>query len=157
MTTRPVVTDRWQGEADAGGTASASPVPEGPEAQQDLVLHEEIASVDTVEREQGAVRVRKVVDREGVEEVVPRGIEHADVERMIPGEGDSGEIETLEDGSVSVPVFEEELVVTRRMVVRERVIIRKRTVTKEQRVAAQLRRERVQIDADPGIQVESAD
>jgi len=41
------------------------------------------------------------------------------------GDYDSGEIEYLDDGSVSIPIIDEELVVYKRLVVRERVIVRK--------------------------------
>jgi uncharacterized protein (TIGR02271 family) len=85
------------------------------------------------------------------EEPVGRDVEHVDVEHHPAGDTDSGEVETLEDGSVSIPVFEEELVVTKRLVVRERIVVRKRTTTEYQRVEAELRRERVEIDVDaPG-------
>jgi uncharacterized protein (TIGR02271 family) len=49
---------------------------------------------------------------------------------------------------VSIPLFEEELVVTRETVLRERVIIRKENVTEHQRVQAELKRERVELDRD---------
>jgi uncharacterized protein (TIGR02271 family) len=56
---------------------------------------------------------------------------------------DSGRIEILPDGSVSIPLLEEQLVVERRMIVRERVVIRKRTVVETARVETELRRERL--------------
>jgi uncharacterized protein (TIGR02271 family) len=49
---------------------------------------------------------------------------------------------------VSIPVFEEELVVTKRRVLRERIIIRKRVVTEHERIEAELLRERVEIEGD---------
>ena len=116
-----------------------------------VVRHEEELITDTVAREAGRVGVRKVVEHERVETVVPRGVEHAEFERQAPGEGDSGEVEILADGSVSIPVFEEELVIERRLVVRERVIVLKHTVTEERRVEADLRRERVEVEADAEI------
>jgi len=58
---------------------------------------------------------------------------------------DSGEIEYSPDGTISIPVLEEELVVTKRIVVRERIIVRKGVETTRQRVDAELRRERVEI------------
>ena len=118
-----------------------------------LIRHEEELYVEKEMRPIGSVRARKVVEARDVSELVPREIEDADVERVPPLEYDSGEIETLPDGSVSIPIFEEELVVTKRVVVRERVIIRKRTVTEKTRIDAELRRERVEIDADPGIEL----
>ena len=117
-----------------------------------VVRHEEELHVDTTARPAGSVRARKRVESHEYEEVVPRSVEHADVERVVPAEHDSGEIETLPDGSVSIPVFEEEIVVTRRMVVRERIIIRKHTVTEEHKIEADLRRERVEVEADAGVE-----
>lgn len=54
---------------------------------------------------------------------------------------DSGEVEYLPDGSISIPIIEEELVVTKRLVVRERIIIRKEHDVRHQRIEAELRRE----------------
>ncbi|HEX8099803.1 MAG TPA: DUF2382 domain-containing protein [Actinomycetota bacterium] len=112
------------------------------------VRHEEELEVGKRPR-QDVARVRKVIERGPDEKVVPRDIEHADVlEHAAPNPNDSGEIETLPDGSVSIPVFEEELVVSKRMVLRERVIVRKRTVTEQVRVRERLRKERVKIEQD---------
>ena len=69
--------------------------------------------------------------------------------RVAASEGDSGQIETLPDGSVSIPLFEEELVVTKRLVVRERVILRKHVTVAEETVEAELRREQIAIEHDP--------
>lgn len=116
-----------------------------------VVRHEEELDTDKVVQEAGRVGVRKIVDHEQVETVVARGVEHAEMERQPPAEGDSGEVEVLPDGSVSIPVFEEELVIEKRLVVRERVIVRKHTVTEDRRVEADLRRERVEIEVDPEV------
>lgn len=116
------------------------------ESSEGLTRHEEQLLVDTRVHEVGSVRARKRVETESVDDLVTRGTEYADVERTEPSAGDSGKIETLPDGSVSIPLLEEELVVTKRLVVRERIIIRKRTVTEEKRIRADLRKERVEID-----------
>ena len=116
-----------------------------------VVRHEEELVIGTTVQEAGRVAVRKLVDHERVETVVPRGVERADFQRQAPVEGDSGEVEVLADGSVSIPVFEEELVIEKRLVVRERIIVRKHTVTEERRVEADLLRERVEVEADPEI------
>ncbi len=121
------------------------------EDEASLVRHEEELITGTAAREAGRVGVRKLVEHERVETVVPRGVEHAEFERQAPAEGDSGEVEVLPDGSVSIPVFEEELVIEKRLVVRERIIVRKHTVTEERRVEADLRRERVEVEADPQV------
>ena len=116
-----------------------------------LVRHEEELVTDTVVAEAGRVGVHKLVEHERVETVVPRNVEHAEFERRGPAEADSGEVEVLPDGSVSIPVFEEELVIEKRLVVRERVIVRKHTVTEEHQVEADLRRERVEVEADAEV------
>ena len=110
------------------------------------VRHEEEMELGKRPR-QDVARVRKVVEREPVEDVVARDVEHADVlERATPNLNDSGEVETLPDGSVSIPVFEEEIVVSKRMVLKERVIVRKRTITEHVRIQEHLRKERVKIE-----------
>src|SRR5215210_7018536 len=90
-----------------------------PERPVEVVRSEEELRVGTAEHEVGRVRARKVVDSEHIEQVVPRYTEHADVERADAEPGDSGQMETLPDGSISIPLFEEELVVEKRVVVRE--------------------------------------
>jgi uncharacterized protein (TIGR02271 family) len=101
--------------------------------------------------EVGRVRARKVVSEEHVEQIVPRGVEHAEVERVRVEGDDSGVVETLPDGAISIPVFEEQLVVDKRLIVRERVIVRKRTVYEEHRVEADLRRERIEVTPDSDV------
>jgi uncharacterized protein (TIGR02271 family) len=88
------------------------------------------------------------VDTEKVREQHPRRIEQVAHERVPVHEGDSGKIETLPDGSISIPLYEERLVVTRETVLRERVIVRKELVTEWETVEAELRRERVSVDGD---------
>ncbi|MBA2462909.1 MAG: YsnF/AvaK domain-containing protein [Actinobacteria bacterium] len=120
-----------------------------------VVRHEEELELGAMPHEAGAVRARKHVETFDAEQTVERETEHVDEIAREPGrEGDSGEIETLPDGSVSIPILEEELVVSKRLVVRERVIVRKRTVTEHERVQAELRRERVEIDVEGDVEVE---
>ena len=125
--------------------------------ERTLVRHEEELNVTKERYVAGAVRAHKTVETYETSDIVPRDVEQADVERAPAAENDSGRVETLPDGSVSIPIFEEELVVTKRTVVRERVIIRKHTVTEQHRVEAELRRERIAIDADPGVDVTGAE
>jgi uncharacterized protein (TIGR02271 family) len=118
-----------------------------------VTRYEEALQVGTGTEAVGNVHVRKQVDTSTVEENVPREIEEAGLER-VPVEGeDSGLVETLADGSVSIPVFEEQLVVTKRLVVRERVIVRKETRIEQDTVTTEIRRERVEIEADSGIEL----
>jgi uncharacterized protein (TIGR02271 family) len=95
------------------------------------------------------VGVRKHAETEEVKAAYERAVEQVDdLERAPAAEGDSGDVEVLPDGSVSIPVFEERLVVTKQVVVKERVIVRKRTVTETQLVRESLRRERVDVTGD---------
>jgi len=122
-------------------------------AQKDeasLVRHEEELELDTRTYESGSVRARKRVETEPVERVEPRSVEQADFERAPARAGDSGEIETLADGSVSIPLFEERLAVTKQLFVRERVIVRKRTVTEHERIRAELRKEHIEVEGPSG-------
>jgi uncharacterized protein (TIGR02271 family) len=126
------------------------------DGETSAIRHEEVADVGTRWQGVGAVRASKHVEYERYDEVVPHQVEDVELERVAAEQEDSGEIETLPDGSISIPVFEEELVVTTRTVLRERVIVRKRTVEESQRIVADLRKERVEIDADEGVEVEGA-
>ncbi len=118
-----------------------------------VVRHKEELVVERSIGVAGSVHAHKRVETERYSDNVSRTIEEADVERVPAGEGDSGQVETLADGSVSIPLLEEEIVVTKRMVVRERVIIRKRVVTEQQTVEADLRKEHIEIDSDSGLEV----
>jgi uncharacterized protein (TIGR02271 family) len=113
-----------------------------------LVRHEEELELGTQEYEAGTVRARKRVETQRVERVEPRSVERGDFERAPADDADSGEIETLEDGSVSIPLFEERLVVRKELFVRERVILRKRTVTEHHRIETELRKERIEVEGD---------
>ncbi len=140
-------------DTDSGATAPGDPGMD-PDTVE-TVRREERAEVGTERREAGRVRVRKQVESVPVQEVVTREVEHADASERVPAtEGDSGEVETLEDGSISIPVFEEELVVTKRLVVRERIIVRKHTVLEEETVETELRREHVSVEADDAVEVD---
>ena len=135
------------------GSTVGSTVGSTPEAE--TTLHRERMVTGTELHETGKVRVRKHVETHPVEYSVPREVEHADTsERVNAEEGDSGEVEVLEDGSVSIPIFEEVLVVTKRLVVRERVIVRKHTVVDEHTLQTELRREHVTVDADEGVDLD---
>ena len=115
----------------------------------EVTVSEERLRVDTEREQIGSARAVKHVDVEQATARVERGTEHADLERSVVDDvdTDSGEVETLPDGSISIPVFEEQLVITKRLVVRERVIVRKHTVYEEQVVTADLRRERLDVEA----------
>ncbi len=124
------------------------------EASDEAVVirqEEEIGGVRKRWRGLGFVRARKHVETMRVDEVIPRLVEDAKLDRVPANEDDSGKIETLADGSISIPVYEEELVVTKRVVLRERIVLRKQVVSEDQRIRTELRKERVEIDADDEV------
>lgn len=150
-------TPRWS-RTTSVLAAGSSAVADAREPREDsrppaLVLHEEELHVGKATEPAGSVRFRKSIESEDGIAYVPRSVEDAEVERVAADAGDSGEIETLEDGSLSIPVLEEELVVSKRVVVRERVIVRRRVSTREEPVHAELRRERLEVEADDGAEV----
>ena len=119
-----------------------------PDVDSSFVLHEEEAEVGKRWEGVGQARFRREVVREQVRADFPLLREEVEHERVPVDENDSGQIETLPDGSISIPLFEEELVVTRQVVLRERVVIKKHDVTEWQTVEADLRRERLAVDTD---------
>jgi uncharacterized protein (TIGR02271 family) len=107
---------------------------------------EEELAAGTREREAGSMRVRKRVrtDREQIE--VPTRREEVSVER-VPVEGDASEAEIGED-EVSVPVTEEEVVVSKRPVAKEEVRVKKDVVEDTEVVEEDVRREEVDVEDD---------
>jgi len=134
-------------EGTGGGSGDGRPASTAA-GEDSVVRYEEEPRVDIRTVPAGSVRARREVTSRHVRERHARHLEQLAHERVPVEEGDSGEVELLADGSVSVPLFEEELVVERRQVLRERVIIRKELVTEWQTVEVNLRREHVAFETD---------
>jgi uncharacterized protein (TIGR02271 family) len=117
------------------------------EPEDGMTLHGEELHIEARSVDAGVARVEKTVTTHPTAAAVDRRVEGFEqLERVAPHEGDSGEIERLADGSISVPILEEQLVVTKRIVVIERVIVRKRTTIERQVIEADLRSEHVSVD-----------
>ena len=114
----------------------------------EMALHEERARIEKETRERVA-RVSKHVTEEPVHQEIPREIEEAEVERATAGPEDSGEVEVLPNGSLSIPIMEEEVIVTKRTIVRERIIVRKHVRTEQAQVDTTVRRERAVVEDVP--------
>lgn len=126
--------------------------PEGQAPPEDgIVRSEEELHVGARLHDAGRVLVRKLVGERHDTQDVERQVEQAEVETTPAEEGDTGEVLTLPDGSLSIPVFEEEIVVEKRLVVRERIVLRKHTVAHREQVEADVRVERVEIVAEPQV------
>jgi uncharacterized protein (TIGR02271 family) len=131
--------------AEHGG-GDSRPRPDSDETT--VVRYEEEPAVGKRSEIAAHARVRRLVEQAAVRAEFPRQRETLAQERVPVDENDGGKIEVLPDGSVSIPLFEEELVVTKRTVLRERMIIRKESVTDWETVEAELRREHVSFDSD---------
>ncbi|HEX6032654.1 MAG TPA: DUF2382 domain-containing protein [Tepidiformaceae bacterium] len=117
----------------------------------ELVRHEQEAAIQPELRDAGKMRLRKRVEQVLAQASLGRHVEQSDIEHLPANAMDSGQVEYLPDGSISIPIFEEEIVVTKRMVVRERVVVRKDKRTERVVVPVELQRERLEIEADPGL------
>ena len=90
------------------------------------------------------MNVKKSVRTEREEVRVPRRREEVDVER-VPVNREVAEAE-FGDEEVVVQVFEEVVVVSKRVVLKEEIRLRKRVVEDEEVVEVDLRKEEVEID-----------
>ena len=155
---RPVLVyeGRYEGAPDGG--------PAGPDAderddlQEDLRVQrsEEEVRAGIREREAGRVNVRKSVHTEREVVRVPKRREEVDIER-VPAVGEAREAsgateEDIGEDEMVLQIFEEEVVVTKRVVLKEEVRLRKRVVEDEETVEVDLRKEEVEVDDQSGRQ-----
>ena len=131
-----------------------------PEADSKVQRSEEELRAGVRQREAGSVGVKKSVRTEREEVRVPRRREQVEIERApVEGEAreDSGAIEEdIGEKEVVLQVFEEEVVVTKRVVLKEEIRLRKRVVEDEEVVEVDLRKEEVEIDDRTKHDVEGA-
>jgi uncharacterized protein (TIGR02271 family) len=137
--------DRGSYDDYYGETATATDVAASTDEDELRIQRtEEELAAGTREREAGQLKVRKRVrtDREQIE--VPTRHEEVSVER-VPASGEATEAEIGED-EVTVPVTEEEVVVSKRPVVKEEVRVRKDVVSDTETVEEDVRREEIDIE-----------
>ncbi len=134
--------------------ADATPPP----ADDVMTLSEEELRVSKTSSEAGRVRLRKWVETEHVSRTVPVAREEVRIQRepITGGEADQA-LSGVEIGEAEyeVVLHEERVTATKVTVPKERVKLEKEVVVDEQQVAADLRKERVEVDhddprADPG-------
>jgi len=126
----------------------------GPEGDVRVQRSEEDLRAGVREREAGRVNARKSVRTERELVRVPKRREEVDIER-VPVEGEareaSGATEAdIGEDEVVLQVFEEEVVVTKRVVLKEESRLRKRVAWDEEVVEVDLRKEEVEIDDQSG-------
>jgi uncharacterized protein (TIGR02271 family) len=100
------------------------------------------------QREAGQVNAKKSVRTEREEVRVPKRREEVEVER-VPVNKEVAEAE-FGDEEVVVQVFEEEVVVSKRVVLKEEIRLRKRIAWDEEVVEVDLRKEEVEIEDRTG-------
>jgi uncharacterized protein (TIGR02271 family) len=131
------------------GTAVASPAPESADHLR-IPLAEEEMVVGTRDVERGRVVVRKRVETVPHEESIAVDHDEVDVERVaVNRDVDEAPAIRHEGDTMIVPVVEEVLVVEKRLRVVEEVHITRRRVSEERTVRDELRREVVDVSADP--------
>jgi len=102
------------------------------------------------EREAAQVNVKKSVRTEREVVRVPKRREEEDIERVLV-EGEAREASTATEADIGedevvVQVFEEEVVVTKRVVLKEEIRLRKMVIEDEEAVEVDLRKEEVEVD-----------
>jgi uncharacterized protein (TIGR02271 family) len=132
--------------------------PVGSVAEERVVLQEDLRvqrseeelRAGVREREAGQVNVKKSVRTEREVVRIPKRREEVDIER-VPVEGEARETSTataadIGEDEVVVQVFEEEVVVSKKIVLKEEIRIRKRIAWDEETVEVDLRKEEVEVD-----------
>jgi uncharacterized protein (TIGR02271 family) len=118
--------------------------------EQTLELREEELLVHREMRDVGEAYIRTRVEEVPARLEVDAYAEEVEVERVPRGEAVSERSEPYQDGDVLVvPIYEEQLVVTKRLVLREQLRIRRVRTTQRQLFEDTLKKERADID-DPG-------
>jgi uncharacterized protein (TIGR02271 family) len=144
-------------------SARSAPDPEAPSAavvgvgghpsdDDAMTRSEEEVTVDTVRRPAEVVRLRKHVVAEEVQVTVTVQREEIRIERIPVGEleQDAAQLESVEwgAGGAEVVLFEEQVIVNKRVVPRERVRVEKEVVTEERVVSADVRKEEIDVDRE---------
>ena len=125
------------------------------EAGQTVDVMEERVDVEKARKKAGEVKLKKDVETETVRRQVPVEREEVVVER----ERVDQPISAAEAGArfegrgreILVPIYREEVEITKRPVITERLRIRKRSVPEQREVAAEVRKERARIEGEGAV------
>lgn len=132
----------WQREQRTAEQAETRGTREAPE--HTMALHEEHLKVGKQQVETGAVRLRKIVRTERVNQPVELKREDVVIERVPAHEaGESGKAFSGEEQVI--PLHREEAVVQKETSVREAVRVRKTEQTERQNVSGEVRKEDVEV------------
>ncbi len=136
------------------GRPRRSPEPFRTDAAPGAPFHDESFQAGTSWTHGDEVQLRKWVESQPFHGEVERRVGSVDADHVPAEPADDGEIHELDDGTLSIPVFEEQIVVTRRTVVRERVLLRREVVAETVEVNEELRREEFELEARDGRPVD---
>ena len=142
-----------------GTTAATGGRPEGtstatadtPGTDDAMTRSEEELRVGTAERERGRARLKKYVVTEEVQQTVPVRREEVRLEREPITDANVDEATggpEISEAEHEVVLREEEPVIEKRTVPKERVRLQKEVVVDQQQVAADLRKENVEVERD---------
>lgn len=121
----------------------------GDEDERTIEVREERLTPRRERRQIGEIILRKKVEEAPARVEVEALRQEVDVERVPVGkEVDDRRAPWQEDGTLVVPVYEERLVVVKRLVLKEELRIRRRDVTRRLRLEDVVRREHVVVE-DP--------
>jgi uncharacterized protein (TIGR02271 family) len=136
-----------QADLGASGQGSLS----GTTKHVDVPVVEEELTAEKRVRDAGEVRVRKEVITEQRQVTVPVTKEEVHVER-VPADASAKVGEgAFEEGTMSIPVREEEVEIRKRPVVREQVRVSRTAHQEERRADAEVRREDVRVERDDDL------
>ncbi len=114
-----------------------------------MIRSEEELRLSTVWRPRTRVRVRKYVVTEMVTKTVPVRREELRIEyEPIPPDDavPSADEPRSAEGPIEMTLYEEQLVIEKRVVPRERVSVRTETITEHQVISDEVRREQIDLD-----------
>jgi len=138
------------GLPDAGAPTTAVPAAGNDDA---MTRSEEELQVGTRQREAGKARLRKWVETEHVTTTVPVAHEEVRIEREPITDGNVDRAlqgQEISEGVHEVTLMEEEAVAGTVTVPKERVRMDTETVVEQEQVGAELRKERIEAEVDPG-------
>jgi uncharacterized protein (TIGR02271 family) len=122
-------------------------------------VSEEELRADKTTTQVGEIKVRKIVHSELRHFTVPVMKEEVRIER-VPVSGREGTLvpdeSTFQEKTISIPVTEEEITVSKRPVVKEEVRVSKERITREEPVEGEVRKEEVRIEGEDQLKRKKA-
>jgi len=149
-------TDEYRSRADVAGTVGQDT--SGPNTDDAMTRSEEELTVAKTERETGRARLRKWIETEHQTQQVPVSREEVVVEREPITDANIGAAMSgpeLSEEEHEVVLTEEEVVAQKEVVPKERVRLDKAVVTETETVSEDVRKERIELDADADVETRS--